>query len=245
MLYGLQALALMLNLDNVAAISEDSSHIADLSLYDNNVTAYGALWTSVGHYGGAMSTAKAALQIDARQLANNLGPKNIRVNLISAGPYASRAARAIGDIQQMIDYAAAVSPESAHIMARLGVGILIYIGAGFVAAVVGIGLVLHGRHAVGLEQAGDALGVVLVHLAPKGAHDISTGHGRQVTREASRGTRRPHPAEHHHQMADQSMSIGSSSSAEKASCSSAMPRNSSWTARVVCWYPPRCESSPP
>ena len=46
----------------------------------------------VPHYGGGMSTAKAALQIDAKQLASNLGPKNIRVNLISAGPYASRAA---------------------------------------------------------------------------------------------------------------------------------------------------------
>ena len=47
----------------------------------------------VPHYGGGMSTAKAALQIDARQLAHNLGGKNIRVNCISAGPYASRAAR--------------------------------------------------------------------------------------------------------------------------------------------------------
>jgi enoyl-[acyl-carrier protein] reductase I len=64
----------------------------------------------VGHYGGGMSTAKAALQMDAKQLANNLGPKNIRVNLISAGPYASRAARAIGDIDKMVRYAAAVSP---------------------------------------------------------------------------------------------------------------------------------------
>src|SRR4051794_31780357 len=64
----------------------------------------------VPHYGGGMSTAKAALQIDAKQLASNLGPKNIRVNLISAGPYASRAARNIGDIQQMIDYAASRSP---------------------------------------------------------------------------------------------------------------------------------------
>ena len=45
----------------------------------------------VPYYGGGMSTAKAALDIDARQLAQNLGPKNIRVNLISAGPYASRA----------------------------------------------------------------------------------------------------------------------------------------------------------
>jgi enoyl-[acyl-carrier protein] reductase I len=64
----------------------------------------------VPHYGGGMSTAKAALQIDAKQLAHNLGPKNIRVNLISAGPYASRAASAIGDIQHMIDYAAQRSP---------------------------------------------------------------------------------------------------------------------------------------
>ena len=64
----------------------------------------------VPHYGGGMSTAKAALEIDAKQLASNLGPRKIRVNLISAGPYASRAASGIGDIQQMIDYAAARSP---------------------------------------------------------------------------------------------------------------------------------------
>ncbi len=64
----------------------------------------------VPHYGGGMSTAKAALEIDAKQLAHNVGGKNIRVNLISAGPYASRAAKGIGDIQQMIDYAAERSP---------------------------------------------------------------------------------------------------------------------------------------
>src|SRR5262245_55618554 len=34
----------------------------------------------VPYYGGGMSTAKAALQIDAKQLAHNLGGKNIRVN---------------------------------------------------------------------------------------------------------------------------------------------------------------------
>ncbi len=68
----------------------------------------------VPHYGGGMSTAKAALQIDAKQLASNLGPQGIRVNLISAGPYASRAASAIGtaehSIFKMIDYAASRSP---------------------------------------------------------------------------------------------------------------------------------------
>jgi enoyl-[acyl-carrier protein] reductase I len=64
----------------------------------------------VPHYGGGMSTAKAALQIDAKQLAHNLGKQNIRVNIISAGPYASRAASAIGDIDHMIGYAAERSP---------------------------------------------------------------------------------------------------------------------------------------
>ncbi len=64
----------------------------------------------VPHYGGGMSTAKAALEIDAKQLAHNVGTRGVRVNLISAGPYASRAAKGIGDIQQMIDYAAQRSP---------------------------------------------------------------------------------------------------------------------------------------
>jgi enoyl-[acyl-carrier protein] reductase I len=64
----------------------------------------------VPHYGGGMSTAKAALEIDAKQLAHNVGKKGIRVNLISAGPYKSRAASAIGDIDKMISYAAERSP---------------------------------------------------------------------------------------------------------------------------------------
>ncbi len=64
----------------------------------------------VPHYGGGMSTAKAALQIDTMQLAQNLGPKNIRVNCISAGPWASTAAKGIGDIQKMIQHAAEKSP---------------------------------------------------------------------------------------------------------------------------------------
>ncbi|HEY7313735.1 MAG TPA: SDR family oxidoreductase [Gemmataceae bacterium] len=64
----------------------------------------------VPHYGGGMSTAKASLQIDTKQLAHNVGSKKIRVNTISAGPYASRAARSIGDIDKMIAYAAERSP---------------------------------------------------------------------------------------------------------------------------------------
>ncbi|HEY4182903.1 MAG TPA: enoyl-[acyl-carrier-protein] reductase [Kofleriaceae bacterium] len=56
-------------------------------------------------YGGGMSSAKAALESDTRVLAFEAGRKwGHRVNVISAGAYASRAASAIGFIHEMIDY---------------------------------------------------------------------------------------------------------------------------------------------
>jgi len=62
-------------------------------------------------YGGGMSSAKAALEADTRTLAFEAGRRyGVRVNTISAGPYASRAASAIGFIQQMIAYYEANSP---------------------------------------------------------------------------------------------------------------------------------------
>src|SRR2546423_12189603 len=59
-----------------------------------------------------MGTAEAALQNDDKELAQNLGSKNIRVNLISAGPYASRAARSTrpGEFEKSVEYAAVRSP---------------------------------------------------------------------------------------------------------------------------------------
>lgn len=65
----------------------------------------------VPHYGGGMGTCKAALQIDAKQLSWFVGDKNIRVNLISAGPYKSRAAGAINkDFDKLVQHAADHSP---------------------------------------------------------------------------------------------------------------------------------------
>lgn len=56
-------------------------------------------------YGGGMSSAKAALESDTRTLAFEAGRKwGHRVNVISAGPFASRAASAIGFIGAMIAY---------------------------------------------------------------------------------------------------------------------------------------------
>ena len=70
-------------------------------------------------YGGGMSSAKAALESDTRVLAYEAGRKwGHRVNVISAGPCASRAARAIGFIETMIEYCKANSPLPEAIAAR-------------------------------------------------------------------------------------------------------------------------------
>ncbi|HEU5041093.1 MAG TPA: enoyl-[acyl-carrier-protein] reductase [Gemmatimonadales bacterium] len=62
-------------------------------------------------YGGGMSSAKAALEADTRTLAFEAGRRwGVRINTISAGPWASRAASAIGFIDTMIAYTSANSP---------------------------------------------------------------------------------------------------------------------------------------
>ena len=70
-------------------------------------------------YGGGMSSAKAALESDTRVLAFEAGRKyGVRVNTLSAGPFASRAASAIGIIAEMIAYAKTNSPLPEALEAR-------------------------------------------------------------------------------------------------------------------------------
>lgn len=72
---------------------------------------YMASERAVPGYGGGMSSAKAALESDTRTLAFEAGRKwGLRVNTISAGPYASRAASAIGIIGRMIEYVSHNAP---------------------------------------------------------------------------------------------------------------------------------------
>jgi enoyl-[acyl-carrier protein] reductase I len=49
-----------------------------------------------------MGVAKAALEASVRYLANDLGPKNIRVNAISAGPIKTLAARGVSGLGEML-----------------------------------------------------------------------------------------------------------------------------------------------
>ncbi|MEY3526185.1 MAG: hypothetical protein RI997_294, partial [Pseudomonadota bacterium] len=66
------------------------------------LTYYGAeKW--MPHY-NVMGVAKAALEASVRYLAADLGPKNIRVNAVSAGPIKTLAASGIGDFRYILKW---------------------------------------------------------------------------------------------------------------------------------------------
>ena len=92
----------------------------------------------VPHYGGGMGTCKAALQMDAKQLSWFVGDKDIRVNLISAGPYASRAARAINpDFDKLVQHAADHSPLRRAIEPEEVANAMLYLCSPLASAVTG------------------------------------------------------------------------------------------------------------
>ncbi|MAS32458.1 MAG: enoyl-[acyl-carrier-protein] reductase FabI [Anaerolineaceae bacterium] len=57
-----------------------------------------------------MAVAKAALETITRYLANDLGPKNIRVNAISAGPIKTLAAAGVPGFRLMLKYSEKAAP---------------------------------------------------------------------------------------------------------------------------------------
>lgn len=57
-----------------------------------------------------MGIAKAALEMNVRYLAAELGPQNVRINAISAGPIRTLASSAVGGILDMIHHVETVAP---------------------------------------------------------------------------------------------------------------------------------------
>ena len=93
-----------------------------------------------------MGVAKAALEACVRYLAHNLGPRQIRVNAISAGPIKTAAARGIKDFSKVLDGVAAAAPlkrntdpaevgdAAVFLASNLGRGVtgnVMYVDAGF------------------------------------------------------------------------------------------------------------------
>jgi enoyl-[acyl-carrier protein] reductase I len=95
-----------------------------------------------------MGVAKAALEASVRYLAADLGPKNIRVNAISAGPIKTASARGVKDFSKMLENFAEKAPlrrntepaevadTAVFLASDLGRGVtanVIYVDAGFQA----------------------------------------------------------------------------------------------------------------
>lgn len=77
---------------------------------------YGAEKVVSGY--NVMGVAKAALEASVRYLAADLGPRNIRVNAISAGPIQTLSARGVSNLGTMMKYHAEKAPLRRNVEAR-------------------------------------------------------------------------------------------------------------------------------
>jgi enoyl-[acyl-carrier protein] reductase I len=111
-------------------------------------------------YGGGMSSAKAALEADTRTLAYEAGRRyGVRVNTISAGPWASRAASAIGFIDTMVRYSRRNSPIPRDLDARDVGATAAFLASPLATAITGATVYVdNGYHAMGMAVDPTALG---------------------------------------------------------------------------------------
>jgi len=132
------------------------------------LTYYGAERV-MPHY-NVMGVAKAALEASVRYLANDLGPKNIRVNAVSAGPIKTLAASGIGDFRYILKWNELNSPLRRNVtieeVGNSGLFLLSDLGKGVTGEVMHVD---SGYHTVGMcsvDAAGETA-ALLNSIAPK------------------------------------------------------------------------------
>ena len=115
------------------------------------LTYYGAEKV-VPHY-NVMGVAKSALETSVRYLANDLGPSNIRVNAISAGPIKTLAASGIGDFRYILRWNELNSPLRRNVTIEDVGGAGLYLLSDLSSGVTGeVHHVDAGYHVVGMKQ---------------------------------------------------------------------------------------------
>ena len=115
------------------------------------LTYYGAEKV-VPHY-NVMGVAKAALETSVQYLANDLGPRNIRVNAISAGPIKTLAASGIGDFRYILKWNELNSPLRRNVTIEDVGGAGLYLLSDLASGVTGeTHHVDAGYHTVGMKQ---------------------------------------------------------------------------------------------
>jgi enoyl-[acyl-carrier protein] reductase I len=115
------------------------------------MTYYGAEKV-VPHY-NVMGVAKAALEASTRYLAADLGPDNIRVNAISAGPIKTLAAAGIAGFRKMLSYVGERAPLRRNIdqdeVAKTALWLCSDLGSGVTGEVIYVDA---GYHILGMPE---------------------------------------------------------------------------------------------
>jgi enoyl-[acyl-carrier protein] reductase I len=81
-----------------------------------SMSYYGAEKVVAGY--NVMGVAKSALEASTRYLAKDLGPRNIRINAISAGPIQTLSARGVADFTTMLKHHAERAPLGRNVEPR-------------------------------------------------------------------------------------------------------------------------------
>lgn len=121
------------------------------------------------HY-NVMGVAKAALEASVRYLATDLGPKNVRVNAISAGPIKTLAASGIGDFRYILKWNEYNSPLRRNVtvdeVGNSGLFLLSDLGSGITGEIMHVD---SGYHTVGMVSVDSAAKTaeLLQGIAPK------------------------------------------------------------------------------
>lgn len=104
-------------------------------------------------YGGGMNAAKAALESDTKYLAYQAGRRyGIRVNTISAGPFASRAASATGIIQEYIDHYEEHAPIQERLTQDEVANVVTFVASPLASGITGTTVFVDkGFHAMGMS----------------------------------------------------------------------------------------------
>jgi len=106
----------------------------------------------IPHY-NVMGVAKAALETSVKYLANDLGPRNIRVNAISAGPIKTLAASGIGDFRYILKWNELNAPLRRNVTIDDVGGSALYLLSDLASGVTGeTHHVDAGYHVVGMKQ---------------------------------------------------------------------------------------------
>jgi enoyl-[acyl-carrier protein] reductase I len=106
-----------------------------------------------------MGVAKSALEASVRYLASELGPRQVRVNAVSAGPARTVAARSIPGFMKMYNKAAGIAPLRRNVtheeIGNLGLFLLSPLGGGITGETVYVDA---GFHVMAMELGDDAPG---------------------------------------------------------------------------------------